>query len=93
MLESGAELIPYNLDSIIGQSECIITEGEMDCLSFVEIGKSNCISVPNGANSNLTYLDDFIDGWFEDKETIYIASDTDTKGLLLRDEPYPQIRC
>lgn len=86
MLESGAELIPYNLDSITGQSECIITEGEMDCLSFVEIGKSNCISVPNGANSNLTYLDDFIDGWFEDKETIYIASDTDTKGLLLRDE-------
>lgn len=86
MLESGAELIPYNLDSITGQSECIITEGEMDCLSFVEIGKTNCVSVPNGANSNLTYLDDFIDGWFEDKETIYIASDTDTKGLLLRDE-------
>ncbi len=86
MLESGAELIPYNLDAITGESECIITEGEMDCLSFVEIGKTNCISVPNGANSNLSYLDDFIDGWFEDKETIYIASDTDTKGLQLRDE-------
>lgn len=86
MLESGAELIPYNLDAITGERECIITEGEMDCLSFVEIGKTNCISVPNGANSNLSYLDDFIDGWFEDKETIYIASDTDTKGLQLRDE-------
>ncbi len=86
MLESGAELIPYNLNGIVGQSECIITEGEMDCLSFVEIGKSNCISVPNGANNNLSYLDDFIDGWFEDKETIYIAVDTDTKGLQLRDE-------
>lgn len=86
MLESGAELIPYNLDAITGESECIITEGEMDCLSFVEIGKANCISVPNGANSNLSYLDDFIDGWFEDKETIDIATDTDTKGLQLRDE-------
>ena len=86
MLESGAELIPYNLDGITGEKECIITEGEMDCLSFVEIGKTNCISVPNGANANLTYLDDFIDGWFEDKETIYIAVDTDTKGVLLRDE-------
>lgn len=86
MLESGAELIPYNIDAITGQSECIITEGEMDCLSFVEIGKTNCVSVPNGANSNLSYLDDFIDGWFGDKETIYIAVDTDTKGLLLRDE-------
>ena len=85
MLERGAELLPYNLDSITGKSECIITEGEMDCLSFVEICKTNCISVPNGANSNLTYLDDFIDGWFEDKEIIYIAVDTDSKGLLLRD--------
>lgn len=86
MLESGAELIPYNLNGIVGQSECIITEGEMDCLSFVEIGKSNCVSVPNGANSNLSYLDDFIDGWFEDKEVIYIAVDTDTKGIQLREE-------
>ncbi len=86
MLESGAELIPYNLDAITGQPECIITEGEMDCLSFVEIGKPYCISVPNGANANLSYLDDFVDGWFEDKETIYIAVDTDKKGLLLRDE-------
>lgn len=85
-LESGAELIPYNLDSIVGQKECIITEGEMDCLSFVEIGLPHCVSVPNGANSNLSYLDDFIDGWFEDKETIYIAVDTDAKGVQLRDE-------
>lgn len=85
-LESGAELIPYNLDAITGQKECIITEGEMDCLSFIECGHPNCISVPNGANANLSYLDDFIDGWFEDKQTIYIAVDTDQKGIQLRDE-------
>ncbi len=85
-METGAELIPYNLDSITGKTECIITEGEMDCLSFIEIGKSNCISVPNGAGSNLSYLDDFIDGWFEDKEIIYVAVDTDEKGIILRDE-------
>lgn len=85
-LESGAELIPYNLDSITGASSCIITEGEMDCLSFIEVGYKNCISVPNGASNNLSYLDDFIDGWFEDKQTIYIATDTDQKGILLRDE-------
>lgn len=86
MFEKDAELIPYNIDSITGKSECIITEGEIDCLSFIEIGHTNCISVPNGANSNLSYLDDFIDGWFEDKTTIYIAVDTDEKGLLLRKE-------
>ena len=85
-LVSGAELLPYNIDAIKGCKTCIITEGEMDCLSFVEIGHKNCISVPNGANANLDYLDDYIDGYFDDKETIYIASDTDTKGVLLRDE-------
>lgn len=83
---TGAELLPYNLDSIKDKDECIITEGEFDCLSFVEAGFSSCVSVPNGANSNLSYLDDFIEGWFEDKKVIYIASDTDAKGLELRDE-------
>lgn len=86
MLESGAELIPYNINGILGKEECIITEGEMDCLSFIQIGKENCISVPNGANSNLSYLDAFIKGWFDDKSTIYIAVDTDAKGIQLRNE-------
>ena len=83
---SGAELIPYNIDAIKGQKECIITEGEMDALSFHEIGLTSVVSVPNGANANLDYLDDFIEGYFDDKETIYIAVDTDAKGVLLRDE-------
>lgn len=79
-----AELIPYNIDSTIGESYVIITEGEFDCLSFVEAGFKSVISVPNGASSNTSYLDDFMEGWFDDKETIYIASDTDTKGVELR---------
>lgn len=83
---SGAELLPYNIDAIKGQKECIITEGEMDCLSFYECGRHDVVSVPNGANANLDYLDDYIEEYFDDKETIYIASDTDTKGVLLRDE-------
>lgn len=85
-LVSGAQLIPYNIDSIKGQKECIITEGEMDALSFYEIGHHNVVSVPNGANANLDYLDDFIEDYFDDKDTIFIASDTDTKGVVLRDE-------
>ena len=83
---SGAQLIPYNIDAIKGKKECIITEGEMDALSFHEIGMTSVISVPNGANANLDYLDDFIEDYFEDKETIYVAVDTDTKGVMLRDE-------
>ena len=85
-LTSGAEMIPYNLDAIKGQKECCICEGEIDALSFVECGITNAISVPNGANANLTYLDDCWDDYFEDKELIYIASDSDTKGVMLREE-------
>lgn len=85
-LVSGAELLPYNIDAIKGQRECIITEGEMDALSFIECGRFDTVSVPNGANANLDYFDDYIEEYFDDKDTIYIASDTDTKGTQLRDE-------
>jgi len=85
-LVSGAELILYNIDSIKGTKEAIITEGEMDALSFYTAGRKDVVSVPNGANSNLSYLDEYIEEYFDDKETIYIAVDTDTKGVELRDE-------
>lgn len=81
-----AELIPYNINGIEGQSRCIITEGEMDALSFVEAGIPYVVSVPAGANANLSFLDNFIDGYFDDKEVVYIASDNDEKGRILRDE-------
>jgi twinkle protein len=83
---SGAELLPYNIDSIKGAPNCIITEGEFDALSFYEAGYQNVVSVPNGANTNLEWLDDYQEDYFDDKETIYIASDTDTKGEVLKNE-------
>lgn len=82
----GAQLLPWNIDAIRDTKECIITEGEMDALSFWEVGRHDVISVPNGANANLEYLDDFIEDYFDNKDVIYIASDTDTKGVILRDE-------
>lgn len=85
-LVSGARLIPYNIDAIRETKECVITEGEMDALSLIECGRTDVISVPNGAGNNLSYLDDFIDDYFENKDTIYLAVDTDTKGVELRDE-------
>lgn len=81
-----AELIPYNIDSILGKTTCIICEGEIDCLTYIQCGYDSVISVPNGAGKNLDYLDRFIESHFDDKETIYLATDTDTKGLELRAE-------
>lgn len=85
-LVSNAELIPYNLDAIKGSNTALITEGEADALSFIECGREDAISVPNGANANLSYLDDYLEEYFDDKEIIYIATDTDTKGVMLREE-------
>ena len=86
MLEKDARLIPWRIDHIKETPECIITEGEMDALSFIVAGRDDVISVPNGAQKNLTYLDDFIETHFENKSRIYIAADTDSKGLELRAE-------
>ena len=86
MLESGAKLVPWRIDRIKHSLECIITEGEMDALSFLVAGYDNVVSVPNGAQKNLTYLDDFIETHFENKTRIYIAADTDAKGMELRAE-------
>lgn len=84
-LSQGAKLILFNIDAIKGQKECIIVEGEIDALSYMASGVSNVVSVPNGANKNLQYLDDCIE-LFDAMETIYVASDNDVKGFELRDE-------
>lgn len=81
-----AELIFYNIDAIIGQKECIIVEGEIDCLSLIECGITNVVSVPNGAGGkNLDYIDSCFDA-LKPLEKIIIATDNDVKGLGLRDE-------
>ena len=87
-LYKGAEKVFYNINSIVGYKECVITEGEMDVLALHEAGVTNAISVPNGAtlhHNNLDYLDNCID-YFEDKEKIILAVDTDEPGLALRRE-------
>ena len=86
MLVKDARLVPWRIDHILDTPECIITEGEMDALSFIVAGRDDVISVPNGAQKNLTWLEDFIETHLENKNRIYIAADTDAKGLELRAE-------
>jgi twinkle protein len=42
-----AEKIFYNLDGIKGKDKVYIVEGEMDCLTMVQCGYTNTVSVPN----------------------------------------------
>jgi twinkle protein len=87
-LYKGAEKVFYNINSIVGFEYCVIVEGEMDVLALHEAGITNAISVPNGATlgtNNLEYLDNCID-YFDDKDRIIIAVDSDSAGQALQAE-------
>ena len=92
-LVSGARLIPYNIDSISldkfkeGEEKYVIwTEGEFDTLTYIECGFSHVVSVPNGASNNTSYIDDFIEEYFDKLDVIYISVDNDNNGMILRKE-------
>jgi len=87
--EKECELVMYNIDAVLGQTECVLVEGEPDVLSFHESGVKNVCSVPNGftlarpdgtSSINLNYLDDYI-GLFDNMEKVYLAFDNDAAGL------------
>lgn len=84
-----AEKIFYNLDSIRTSKDCVIVEGEIDVLSYVESEVFNTVSIPNGfnlqGNINLDYLDKYL-SFFDNKEKIYLALDNDEAGIKGRTE-------
>jgi len=87
-LYKGAEKVFYNIDSTVGHDTVMIVEGEMDVCAIHESGYKSVVSVPNGAtlnSNNLDYLDNCID-YFEDKEKIIIAVDSDEAGIALQTE-------
>lgn len=86
-LVKDAEKIPFNLDSIKNQEYAIFGEGEIEPMSWYEIGLTSAVSCPNGASkgtNNLSWLDTCYDDFIDKK--IYIASDNDEPGLSLRDD-------
>jgi len=84
-LVKGAVKILYGLDDIKNTNDVIIVEGEMDKLSYEEAGFTNCVSVPNGANIKMDYLDTCKD-YFKDVSNIFISTDNDEKGIELEKE-------
>lgn len=83
-----AELIFYNLDAIKDEAECVIVEGEIDCLTLYECGIHNVVSVPNGASKGTQKLEYLDNCWqyFEAKTKVILALDSDEAGMALRDE-------
>ena len=58
----GSALNFYNIDSIKEKDWVIICEGEIDCLSFKEIGLNQVVSIPHGAVAKV------VDGKIDPKE-------------------------
>jgi len=87
-LSANAELIFFNLDSVFGSKEIIITEGEIDCMTVVQAGFESVVSVPNGAqkgNAKMEYLDNCFE-YFQDAEKFILAVDNDEAGQILAEE-------
>lgn len=83
-----AEKIFYNIDGIKDEKICYIVEGEMDCLTMVQCGFKNTVSVPNGATKSKNQLD-YLDAcykYFEEMEQVFICTDHDEPGEALGNE-------
>lgn len=84
---ANAHIIPYNINSVIDNPDeelIFITEGEIDTLTLVELGYKCVISAPNGANSNLDWLDDFY--YLFENKNIVLCTDMDVAGIKLHKE-------
>lgn len=75
----GTRSIFYGINDVIGQKQVYIVEGEIDKLSFWEIGKRNAISLPNGANDNDKFWQ-HAEHYLKNVEKFYICTDMDEKG-------------
>jgi len=93
--ETGAQKILFGMDIVLAnETDClIIVEGEIDKLSFDEIGYNFAVSVPDGApalgaknfNSKFDYLKN-CESFLKQFEKIILAIDTDEPGKVLRRE-------
>lgn len=83
----GGSPIPYRMNALKGSNLAVITEGEIDALSFVEAGIPYAVSTPHGAiqaddknvDGKMKFLELAFDD-FTDKDRIYIAVDADEHG-------------
>lgn len=84
--QKGADTTPllFNMNRINATLPLLICEGECDCLSAIESGFSNAVSVPFGAG-NFNWIEENWD-WLEQFDSIIICSDNDEAGAKMQKE-------
>lgn len=76
--------ILFNMNRIDPSKPLVITEGEPDCMSIIEAGYTNVVSVPNGCNS-MKWIEQCWD-WLEQFQKIIVWGDGDEPGIKARNE-------
>lgn len=79
----------FNMNRINVNSPLLICEGEPDCLSAIEAGFKNAVSVPLGS-SNLHWIDENLE-WLDQFESIIICADNDDTGVKMQKECVPRL--
>ena len=79
----------FNMNRINVNSPLLICEGEPDCLSAIESGFKNAVSVPLGS-SNLHWIDENLE-WLDQFESIIICADNDDAGVKMQKECVPRL--
>jgi twinkle protein len=79
----------FNMNRINVNSPLLICEGEPDCLSAIEAGFKNAVSVPLGS-SNLHWIDENLE-WLDQFENIIICADNDDAGVKMQKECVPRL--
>ena len=70
----------FNMDKIDVTKPLLITEGEFDCLSAIESGFKNSVSIPSGVNSTNQWITTNWT-WLEQFEEVIIWFDNDEAGI------------
>lgn len=78
--QSGSDTRPllYNMNRVNVTEPLLICEGEIDCLSAIEAGFTNVVSVPLGAG-NFHWIEENWE-WLEQFKTIILCGDNDKPG-------------
>ena len=70
----------FNMDKVNVSEPLLITEGEFDCLSAIESGFKNAVSIPSGVNSTNQWITTNWT-WLEQFEEVIIWFDNDEAGI------------
>ena len=84
--QQGADTTPllFNMNRVNATMPLLICEGESDCLSAIEAGFTNAVSVPLGSG-NFHWMEENWT-WLSQFDSIIICSDNDEAGLKMQKE-------